>query len=170
MTEEQNKDTVDKKAGDYSAESVTIRQGGAINVEADKVEVRQGGIVNARAKKIELTGGGLLFGQAENVRIFASRSGAVIARHDAALEQSGTVVQLTAGDVTMEQSGAVVQIANKVKMGENNATVFLFAKNIEGDVHTVFGQKESATFAVVAGIAAGLVMLVGTLLGRRKKA
>ena len=169
MTEKQ-KNKADKKAGDVRAESVTIRQGGAVNVDAEQIEVRQGGIVNASTKSLELTGGGLLLGQAENARIFASRSGAVIAKHDAALDQSGAIVQITRGDVSMEQSGTVVQIANNIRMGENNGTVFLFAKHIEGDVHSAFGQKESLAFAVTAGLTAGLVLLGGLLFGRKKKA
>ncbi len=169
MTEEQKTDTPEKKAGDVRAEAVTIRQGGAVNIEADKVEVRQGGIVNASTKSLELTGSGILLGQAQNARFFASRSGVVIAKHDAALDQSGTIVQITRGDVSMEQSGTVVQVANNIKMGDNNGTVFLFAKNIEGDVHSAFGQKESLAFAVAAGITTGLVLLGGLLLGRKKK-
>ncbi len=169
MSEEQKTNTSEKKAGDVHAESVTVRQGGVINVDAEKLEVRQGGIVNASARSLELTGGGILLGQAENARIFASRSGVVIAKHDAALDQSGTLVQIARGDVTMEQSGIVFQVANNVKMGENNGTVFLFAKNIEGDVHSAFGQKESLAFALVAGITTGLVLLGGMLLGRKKK-
>lgn len=169
MSEEQNTNTTEKKARDLHAESVTIRQGGAVNVDADTVEVRQGGIVNASTKSLELTGGGILLAQSENARIFASRSAAVIVRHDASLDQSGTVLQITSGDVSMEQSGTIVQIANNIKMGDNNGTVFLFAKNIEGDVHSAFGQKESLAFAVAAGITTGLVLLGGLLLGRKKK-
>jgi len=169
MSEEQKTNTSGKKAGDVHAESVTVRQGGVINVDAEKLEVRQGGIVNASARSLELTGGGILLSQAENTRIFASRSGVVIAKHDAALDQSGTLVQIARGDVTMEQSGTVFQVANNIKMGDNNGTVFLFAKNIEGDIHSAFGQKESLAFAVVAGITTGLVLLGGMLLGRKKK-
>jgi len=169
MTEEKKVQDKKKQAGDARAESVSIRQGGAINVDADQVEVRQGGIVNASAKSLALTSGGILLGQSEEAHILASRGGVVIAKHDAALDQCGSLVQITRGDVRMEQSGTVVQVANHVKMGENNGTVFLFAKQIEGDVHSAFGQKESLAFAVAAGITTGLVLLGGLLLGRRKK-
>ena len=156
-------------AEEVQAETVSIRQGGAIRVEADRVEVRQGGVVQANTKSLEITGGGLLIGQAEDARIFTSRSRVVVVRHDATMDQSGTMLQIARGDVTMEQSGTVVQIANNIKMGDNNGTVFLFAKNVEGDVRTAFGQKESIAFAIVAGITTGLVLLGGALLGRRKQ-
>ncbi len=169
MTEEQKNDSPEKKASDVRAESVSIRQGGAIHVEADKVEVRQGGVVNAKAKSLEITGGGLLLGQTENARLIASKSGAVIAQHDVEMDQCGTMLQISRGDVTMEQCGAVVQVANHITMGDNNGTVFMFAKNVDGDVHTAFGHKESVTFGVVAGLTAGLVLLAGSLLSRGKK-
>jgi hypothetical protein len=63
----------------------------------------------------------------------------------------------------------VALVANQVALENDTSVVFLLSKNVEGDVTAQFGQKESVLFGIVAGIAAGIVILSGAMFGKKRK-
>ncbi len=84
------------------------------------------------------------------------------------MDQSGAQALLAQGQVTMSQSGAVVMFARDVH-ADKSGVAFLIARKIEGDVSVMFGPRDSVLFGAVAGLVAGLVMLVGGQMRRRRK-
>jgi hypothetical protein len=72
------------------------------------------------------------------------------------------------GELTMDQSAAVVLVGNNVK-AQNSPIVFLFARNIEGNISTSFGPQESIIFGATAGLVAGAVFLLAQLFRQRRK-
>jgi hypothetical protein len=64
----------------------------------------------------------------------------------------------------------MVIVANNVRTTGTSNTLFLFARNVEGNVTTAFGQRETVIFGTVAGIVAGFILLLGGLIrGIRKR-
>jgi hypothetical protein len=129
-----------------------MRQGGAVKVEAEHLKMTQGGLIAAKTRKADLK---------------ASVSTLIVAEGPVHLDQSGAQVLATKGDVTMDQSGAVVLISRSVKAEHSGAT-FLIAREVEGDIKTVFGPKESLIFGAAAGIAAGLTCFLFRLLNKSR--
>ena len=92
----------------------------------------------------------------------------MIASGDVTMDQSAARLLVAKGAVNMDQGGSVFTAANQVNM-QNSGTVFLLARKIEGDVNTVFGQRESILFGAVAGAVAGTIMMLANLARRRRK-
>jgi hypothetical protein len=155
-------------ANQIQAQEVTIRQGGANSVQADVVQIRQGGVVKVEADKMEVSQGGVVFASTQHAHLAASNAMLITARGNVNIEQGGLQVLVTQGDVQQEQCGTVLQISKSVTMDNNSSTVFLFAKNVDGEVHTQFGQRESILFGVLAGISAGIVLLSGVLFKKKR--
>lgn len=147
------------------AHDVVMRQAGARSIQADTVTVRQGGVVQAQAERLDLLQGGVVLAQTREARMTASEAGLVCAGGPVEMDQSGAVALLAREAVTMDQCGTVLMVAPEVHADEANA-VFLLAGRVDGDVHSVFGPRESLLFGAAAGAAAGL----GFLLTRRLRA
>ena len=168
-------------AGDITAESieiiqggarnvqgstVTIRQGGAQSATADSLHIRQGGVVKAKTEHLEMVQGGIILVQTDTANLTASQAGMILSQGNVTMDQAGTRVLLTGGDVTMDQSGTVLMIAGDVK-AENCGVVFLLARKVGGTVNALFGPRESLLFGAAAGIVAGLILLLGRQARRR---
>jgi hypothetical protein len=151
---------------DVYGQNVTIRQGGMKNVKADHVTIRQGGMLKADAENIELFQGGIGLVRTQTANFTASNAGVVVAAGEVKMDQSAARVLVAGGNVTMDQSAAAVLVANNLHT-PSASTVFLIAKNVEGNVVTKFGQRESILFAVVSGLVMGVVLSIASLL--RKK-
>jgi hypothetical protein len=59
----------------------------------------------------------------------------------------------------MDQSGALILLSRSVK-AENSGATFLIAREVQGDIRTTFGPRESLILGTVAGIVAGLTLAV----------
>jgi hypothetical protein len=129
-------------------ERVEIRQGSAGRVEASEVSVRQGAIGFVRADRIDVAMGavGAALGRRVHVRQGFSR---LAAARDS---------------ISLEQSGALTVVANRVDVGRQSGVVFLFARNVHGNVRTLFDWRAGLAF----GLGAGLVAFVAGLLPRRR--
>lgn len=178
MTDEQT-----NNGGDVNAETVQIHQGGARTVNAshvtlrqgglqtattDTLVIRQGGMMKAKTQRLEMTqsGAGLL--QAQNAHLTASKTGAIIANGDVTMDQAGARILVSKGEVSMDQGGSVVTVANRVQMN-NSGTVFLFAREVQGDVTTMFGRNESMLFGATAGLVVGAVIMLANMLRRARR-
>jgi hypothetical protein len=85
-----------------------------------------------------------------NVTVDQSISRGILARGDAALDQSG-VGLLVAREATVN----------------NSAIGFLVAWRVNGDAKPMFGAVEAAVFGVLFGVGVGLVNWLRTRFGRR---
>jgi hypothetical protein len=152
-------------ARDVQAETVTVRIGGLRDVQAGEVVVRQGGIGRVESEKATVTQGGVGLVRAGEVSLMASQVGAVISEK-ANLDQGSAKFLLARGDVEMDQAGTVVMLAGKVR-ASNCGSIFLVAKEVEGEITTQFGPLESLVFGAAAGLVAGLMILLSR--GVKKK-
>jgi hypothetical protein len=103
---------------------------------------------------------------ADDVNLTQSEAQMVVSRGEVTMDQSGAKVLLTPGAVTMDQSGAGLLAAREVQ-AKNSSTLMLLAGKVEGDIEASFGPRESAIFGAVAGVVAGLIVLLGNLVRRR---
>lgn len=147
--------------------NVNIVQGGATRVQGDRVSIKQGGIVTVDARQMELFQGAVVYARGDSLKMSASQAGVVLARGPAEIEQGATGTVIAAGSVNLDKSAAGVVIARDVQI-EQSASVFLIAKNITGQVKTLFGTRESLLFGLVAGLAGGIAFaLTRRILGSR---
>jgi hypothetical protein len=130
-------------------ERAEIRQSAAGRVEASEVFVRQGAVGFARADRINVAMGavGAALGRRVDVRQSLSRFAAA------------------RDTVSLEQSGALTVVANRVDVGRQSGVVFLFARNVHGNVRTLFDWRAGLAF----GVGAGLVALLAGLLPRGRR-
>jgi hypothetical protein len=162
-----NSDVSGESVRDVYGQNVTIRQGGMKNVKGDHITVRQGGMLKADAESIELFQGGVGLVRTQTANFTASNAGIVVAGSEVSMDQSATRILVAGGNVTMDQSAAAVLVANNLTT-PSASTVFLIAKNVEGNVTTKFGQRESILFAVVSGLVMGVVLSIASLFKKRK--
>ena len=127
---------------------VEVRRGNAGRVEASEVSVRQGAIGFARADRIDLA---------------MSAVGAALGRR-IDIRQSFSRLAAARDSVSLQQSGALTVVANRVDVGRQSGVVFLFARNVHGNVRTLFDWRAGLAF----GVGAGLVAFVAGLLPRRR--
>jgi hypothetical protein len=99
----------------------------------------------------------------------ASKAAVIVNQGNVNVDQCGVQVVVTKGNVQVHQSRSVATIANHVTLENNSSVVFLFARNVDGEVKTQFGPKESALFGIMAGLAAGVVLLSGAMFGKKRK-
>lgn len=146
-----------------NATNATVRQGGLQSAHTETLTVRQGGIVNARTTSLEMIQGAIGFAKTDDAKLTASNVGGMLAAGNVMLDQTMTRVLVSGGEVKMDQSAAAILIANNVNTGGGSGTVFLFARKVDGNVTTLFGPRESLVFGAVAGLVAGVLMLLGGL-------
>jgi len=151
-----------------NANHVTLRQGGVQSVNSDQLIIRQGGVVNARTARLEMIQAGAGMVQTDNAQLTTSTTTALIARGGVQMDQSTARVLVAGGEVSMDQGGSVLTVANNVRM-KNSGTIFLFARQVEGNVKPVFGPRESMIFGAIAGLVAGTIMLLGNIFRRRRR-
>ncbi|MCR9143722.1 MAG: hypothetical protein NXI24_15855 [bacterium] len=148
---------------DTGARRVDIVQGGATRVQGDHVSIKQGGTVIVDARQLELFQGAVVYARGDSLKMTASQAGVAFARGSADIEQGATGAVIAAGPVNLDKSAAGAIIAREVR-AERSASVFLIAKNVSGQVKTLFGTRESLLFALVAGLAGGIAFAITRLL------
>lgn len=149
-------------------DNVTIKQCVIQSAEANQMEFRQGCVLSAKTNNISTSASTIGLVQTQSAELSASKSVAVVAGASINMGQSGSQILVAGGDVTMDQSGAVLMVANTVNTSQSGI-VFLFAKNVTGEVHPVFGSREAYIFGVAAGVVAGAIVLLGWLARRKRK-
>lgn len=144
--------------------AVQIGQAGAREVAAERIEIRQGGAGRAEATEITVRQGGIGLAQAERISLEMGAIGAAVGN---AVEVRQGLSRLTAAreSVRMEQSGALAVLANRVEVGRQSGIVFLFARNVHGDVRPLFDWRAGLAF----GAGAALVATATRLLPRRRR-
>lgn len=133
------------------AEQAQLVQSGAGRVEADWVELQQSGAQVIEGGTIRMRNGGALAIRAETI----------------AAEQIGALA-IRAGEITLSDSTAGVVIGDNVQAGNLN-TFILVARQIDGQVNTVFDSRGAALLGLAVGATLGILSLIGGLLGRSRR-
>lgn len=150
------------------AKQVIIRQGGAQSITGEDITLRQGIAAKIQGDQLHMVQGGTALSVANRANLTASGAGVVLAKNHAFLDQSSARLALAGGEITLDQSITGAVAAPTVKI-ENSNTVFLIARQVEGDVTTAFGPRESVFFGTVAGLVAGIVVLLGRSAKKRRR-
>ncbi len=139
-----------------------LGQGGAREVTAERIEIRQGGAGRAQGTEITVRQGGIGLAQAERISLEMGAIGAAVGG-DVELRQGVSRLTAARGSIRMEQSGALAVLANRVEIGRQSGVVFLFARDVHGDVRPLFDWRAGLAF----GAGAALVAAATRLLPRR---
>jgi hypothetical protein len=150
------------------AKQVTVRLGAAQSITGEDITLRQGVAAKIQGDQLHVVQGGAALLVANRTNLTASGAGLVLAKNHVFMDQSAARLALAGGEITLDQSITGAVAAPTVKV-ENSHTVFLIARQVEGDVTAAFGPRESALFGAVAGLVAGVVILLGRSAKKRRR-
>ena len=153
-----------ESAETIEAETVNVHQGGAQQIVAYRIDIRQGGAARAEASEISVRQGGIGLAKGDRISI---EMGAIGAALGGQVDVRQGMSRLTAAreSVRMEQSGSFAVLANRVEMARQSGVVFLFAREVQGDVRALFDWRAGAAFGAAAGLVA---VLARGIRGRRR--
>jgi len=138
-------------AGQINATEVEVRQSISLQVEAENITLHQGGAGMIRSEHLEMSQGGFAIGVANEAVIRDSSVGALYTEHS---------------EVAHSMAGVLV---TRQVTGDHNRTVFMLAGRVDGSVETVLDTPRAMLAGLVAGVAVGMVLFVGSLLRDRRR-
>ncbi len=137
--------------GSLHAEEVELHQAVALDVDAQNLNANTSVIGVVQAASVTTTNSLLVAARAERLEINNSLTGGVYADNTILAEGSQTGILVT-GKAS----------------GEQIRTVVLVARQVDGPVETMLDTRQVALASVLAGVACGIVILLGQFLFRRK--
>jgi hypothetical protein len=165
-TGEEGKPSQPNAGNAIEGDIVQVNQSNISQITAQKVELRQGGANKVNAEQVTAQQSGLGMIQASSVNV--SQSGVGFVRSsETVLEKNSTQVLVTQ-TATINGGTAGLLVAREVHANPLRAFVVL-AQKIDGQVETTLDTRGAILAGLIAGIAAGLVSLVGRLLTQRKR-
>lgn len=134
-----------------NAEEVDLNQSGAMHIAAADINTQNSFIGAAQAENLTLNNSGALALQTNHAEV-NGRAGVIIAQNDATLNAGSKTGLVAASNVKAESVRTAVLLTGKV----------------EGHVETIMDTQRVLLASMVAGIAAGTIMLLGQFLFNRK--
>jgi len=145
---------------------VQLNQSNISQVNAGKVEIKQSGAYRVDAEQVTAQQSGLGMIQASSVSVSQSGIG-FVRSNETVLEKNSTQVLVTQ-TATVNGGTAGLLVAREVHASPLRAFVVL-AQKIDGQVETTLDTRGAILAGLIAGIAAGLVSLIGRLLTQRRR-
>jgi hypothetical protein len=136
-------------------ESVSITQGGTDTAIADTVSVQQGGIGRAQAAEIQVSMGGIGLARADRISVAMGGIGLAAGEH-VEVSQGGATAIITR-DAHIGPGLVQTLIAQTVVVEKPIAVAFLVARDIRGEVRTLFDWRGALAFGAAFGLVVGLV-------------
>lgn len=133
-----------------AGEVVHLSQGGADVVNGQEVHIEQGGANVVHATTVHVAQGGVFQAECETLHI----------------EQGGAAL-VTADTVSIHEGGALAALAERIEFSHSRAGIVL-ANEVHGTVETLLDARGAALAGLVAGVAVGLLLLLGRAVGRRR--
>jgi len=146
------------------AELVRMHQADAETITADEVELVQSAAGNIKANHISVRQSGLAVVNAGEVLVQGGATGFIQAEKASVSGYTGAVV---AGSAEVHHS-MVGYVAGKDVHVEDSRTVFLLARNVNGNVTTLLDTRSALIAGLVGGLFAGIMLLLGRMLFGRK--
>ncbi len=131
-------------------------------INADRVEMRNSAAQSVDADALEMHNSAALIVEADTVRLVQSSSGS--ARTETLAAEQSSLGLLRVGDATIADSGVFVLAADHVQAA-NLRTVWLVARQVEGDVTALL--TPASALALGAGLGAAIA-LISRLTNRRR--
>jgi hypothetical protein len=135
-------------------DSVSIREGGAQEVNATNVDVSRGGIGRAQATDIAVSQGGIGLARGERVSVEMGAIGAALGNEVRVTQ--GAVGTVLARDVRIEQAAVRTIVANNVRFERTTGVLLLVARRVEGDVRTLLDWRGALAFGAAFGAVVAL--------------
>ena len=151
-------------AGEVAADEVSMQQSAAGRMSADKVTLQQSaaGFIKAEQVSLNQASAGLV----STGELLSQESSMGFIRAEKA-SVSGYTGAVVAGSADI-QHGLVGMVAGRDVHLDEARTVFLVARTVYGDVTTLMDRRSALTAGLVGGLFAGLMLLLGRMLFRRK--
>jgi len=149
-----------------SAEVINLRGGSLASVEAELVRIHQGGANRIVASDVEIYQGGAASIQADSLAMH--QVGAAIVQGNLISAQGSYIGGAVADELGLHDTHAGVAIGRSVEMKDSSALLVL-AGEVHGSVEPILDARRAALAGLVAGVAVGLVLFVGSLLTRNRR-
>ena len=159
--DEKEQEISDRELEIVEGEFVKISQSSVRSAEGGHIEMEQVCALSVDGEKIEVAQGAAALITGEDITMNQS-FGMIVAGNNTKLSYSCVPMSLTKENASVRKSAAGIIVAGKVK-AENSAAVLVLAKNIDGNINTLFDWKSAAAFGAVIGGVWGML----TLLRRR---
>jgi predicted ATP-dependent endonuclease of OLD family len=148
------------------AETVRMHNSAAGAITADEIEANQSLIQQIQATQVDLRSSLVALVSSNEGRV---SNGGIVALRTSQLESTNCAIGIAVAEearISQLQSGGV--IATKVHADSIRSAIIL-ANQIDGSVETLLDTPRAILAGLTAGVAIGLVMLVGRLaLGRNR--
>jgi len=154
-----------QESNEIDADVVTMSGGSIENIEAETVRIDQGGAQRIIASEVGISRGGVGVINADNVDL--QLAGALTVRSDKTTIKDGGAGVVVSDQLTGANANIGVAVANTAELN-GGSTVVLLAREVHGDVETMLDTRGTMVAGLIAGIAVGLVLFVGSLLVRRR--
>jgi len=138
--------------GSLTSEEAELHQAVAMNINARDLSAGTSVLAVSQSVTASMNGSLVLAARAERMDLKNSLAGGIYT--DSAVLADGS------------QTGILV--SSRVS-GEQIRSVFLVARQVEGPVETMLDTRQVAVASVLAGVACGLVILLGRVFFRNKK-
>ena len=179
LDQPQMTDLLQTDAQSIQAQQVRMRQSSAGEVAADEVSMQQSAAGRMSADKVTLQQSAAGFIKAEHVSLNQASAGLVSTGEFLSQESSTGFVRAEKASIS-GYTGAVVAGSADIQHGlvgmvagqnvhlDEARTVFLIARSVYGNVTTLMDKRSALTAGLVGGLFAGLMLLLGRMLFRRK--
>ena len=156
--DEKEQEITERELEIVEGEFVKVSQSRVRNVEGGHIEMEQIFALSIDGEKIEASQGAVALISGNDVSMNQSVC-MVAAGNRNSLKHSFVPVSLTREKTSLKKSAACIIGANTVK-AENSAAVLVLAKNIDGNLNTLFDWKSAAAFGAVLGGIWGMFTLL----------
>ncbi len=136
-------------------ENISITQGGMDSAVADTVSVQQGGIGRAQAADVQVSMGGIGLARADRISVAMGGIGLAAGQHVEVSQGGATAI--IARDAHIGPALVQSLIAQTVVVEKPTAVAFLVARDIGGEVRTLFDWRGALAFGAAFGLVVGLV-------------
>lgn len=152
------------EAQHVSAETVRLEGGSAYVIKAGKTEMKQSAASTIYAETVDLRESAVGWAESELIRADLAALGVTRAETVAADQSLVGVVRARQAAITNSVAG--VAVADRLEANHARA-FFLYAREMNGTAYTLLDTRGAALFGLLAGLALGLVWLIGGMFNRR---
>jgi hypothetical protein len=155
----------DSKANTINADQITLSGSMASDISASDVDMTQSLVMRIQSEYVEMNDSGAGLVQANT--IVGTNTQVMLAQANELNVENASLGVALAGTADVV-NGRVGLLMTRELHGEAIQSTILLSGKIDGDVHTVLDTPRAMLVGLTAGVAIGLVFLVGSLLVRRR--
>lgn len=155
----------DSRANTINADQVTLAGSMASSISANEVDMAQSLAMRIESEYVEVSNSGVGMLQANTV--VATNAQVMLAQANQFNAENASLGVVSAGSAEIVNGRTVLLMTREVR-GEAIQSTILLSGKVEGNVETVLDAPRAMLAGLTAGIAIGLVFLLGSLLMKKK--